>query len=88
MRRFTSSVSPKGQVTIPAEVRRRLRIGPRDRVTFEVEGDDVRLIPGAFTLESAHASVPPLRQPTDDEGFEQRLKDERVAELIREMAGQ
>jgi AbrB family looped-hinge helix DNA binding protein len=61
MRRYTSSVSPKGQVTIPAEVRRRFRIGPRDRVTFEVEGNVVRLVPAEFTLESAHASVPPLR---------------------------
>ncbi|MEA2511623.1 MAG: prlF antitoxin for toxin YhaV toxin [Thermomicrobiales bacterium] len=88
MRRFTSSVSPKGQVTIPAEVRKRLRIGPRDRVTFEVEGDDVRLVPGAFTLETAHASVPPLRRPMDDEELERRLKEERVAEWVGEMAAQ
>jgi AbrB family looped-hinge helix DNA binding protein len=88
MRRFSSSVSPKGQVTIPAEVRKRLRIGPRDRITFEVEGDQVRLVPGAFTLETAHASVPPLRRPMDYEEMEQRVKDERVAVLVREMADQ
>jgi AbrB family looped-hinge helix DNA binding protein len=88
VRSFTSSVSPKGQVTIPAEVRKRLRIGPRDRVTFEVEGDVVRLMPGAFTLETARASIPPLPQHWDDTDLEQRLKDERAAELIREMATQ
>ena len=88
MRRYTSSVSPKGQVTIPVEVRRRLRIGPRDRVTFEVEGDDVRLVPSEYTLESAHASVPPLRHPMTYDELEQRVKDERVAELVREMAAQ
>jgi AbrB family looped-hinge helix DNA binding protein len=88
MRRYSSSVSPKGQVTIPAEVRKRLRIGPRDRITFEVEGDEVRLVPGAFTLETAHASVPPLRWPMDYEEMEQCVKDERVAEFVREMATQ
>ncbi len=88
MRRFSSSVSPKGQVTIPAEVRKRLRIGPRDRVTFEVEDDVVRLVPSTFTLETACASVPPLGQPWDDDDLDQRLKDERVAELLREMATQ
>jgi AbrB family looped-hinge helix DNA binding protein len=88
VRRFTSSVSPKGQITIPAEVRKHLRIGPRDHVTFEVEGDEIRLVPGVFTLETAHASVPRLRQPMGDEELEQRLKDERVAELVREMAAQ
>jgi AbrB family looped-hinge helix DNA binding protein len=88
VRRYTSSVSPKGQVTIPAEVRKRLRIGPRDRVAFEVEGDVIRLVPGTFTLETAHASVPPLRQPWDEDELEQRVKDDRVAELIREMSAQ
>jgi antitoxin PrlF len=85
MKRFTSSVSPKGQVTIPAEVRKRLRISPRDRVTFEVEGDEIRLVPGAFTVKSAHATVPALDPPMTYEEMERRAKEDRVSRLIAEM---
>ncbi len=33
-----SRLTQKGQVTIPAEIRARLGLKPRDRVRFEVEG--------------------------------------------------
>jgi AbrB family looped-hinge helix DNA binding protein len=36
-----SSLSKKGQVTIPKEVRRRLRLGPGDRVVFVIQGDSI-----------------------------------------------
>ena len=32
-----SSVSPKGQVTIPVEIRRLLGVKPKDKVVFRVE---------------------------------------------------
>jgi AbrB family looped-hinge helix DNA binding protein len=34
MSEFTSSVSPKGQVTLPQKFRERLGIKPRDRVVL------------------------------------------------------
>ena len=33
-----SSVTSKGQATIPADIRRELRIEPGDRVSFSIEG--------------------------------------------------
>ncbi len=53
MPRFVSSVSPKGQITIPMEIRKRLGIKSKDKVAFEVEGDTVTLAPVVFTLETA-----------------------------------
>lgn len=53
----SSAVTSKGQVTIPKEVREKLRIKPKDRVTFSVEGDhailhaihgDIRDLKGLF----------------------------------------
>ncbi len=38
MARFVSSVSPKGQITIPSEIRKRFGIKPKDELAFEVEG--------------------------------------------------
>jgi len=39
-----STVSEKGQVTIPRDARKRLKIAPGDRVLFKVEGDKVLLV--------------------------------------------
>ncbi len=36
-------VSEKGQVTIPIQIRRRLRILPETEVEFRVVGDEVRI---------------------------------------------
>lgn len=43
MKQFLSTITSKGQVTIPAEVRRLLRAAPRDKIAFLVEDDQVRL---------------------------------------------
>ena len=43
MKELLSTVTSKGQVTIPAEIRRRLGVSPHDKVAFIVEDDEVRL---------------------------------------------
>ncbi len=40
---FTSSLTRKGQVTIPAEIRRRLGLSTGDRVAFVVSEDKVQI---------------------------------------------
>jgi len=35
----SSTISSKGQITIPQEIRKRLGLAPGDRVEFAVEGD-------------------------------------------------
>jgi AbrB family looped-hinge helix DNA binding protein len=43
VRELTSTVTIKGQVTLPVEIRRFLKIGPRDRVAFVVDDDHVEI---------------------------------------------
>jgi antitoxin PrlF len=43
MRELASTVTRKGQVTIPVEIRRLLNVAPYDRVAFVVEDDRVQL---------------------------------------------
>jgi len=38
----TVTVSDKGQVVIPADIRRRLGIAPGSKLDFEIEGDSIR----------------------------------------------
>lgn len=47
-----STVSSKGQVTLPAQVRKKLRIAPNDRVTIEAVDDTIviRRAPDLFEL--------------------------------------
>ncbi len=45
-----STLTIKGQVTIPRDIRRRLGVGPRDKVAFVVEEDQVRIVPATSVV--------------------------------------
>jgi antitoxin PrlF len=53
-----STVTSKGQTTIPGKVRKALRIKPGDRLEYAVEGDyaTIRVHPGARSLKGALSS--------------------------------
>jgi len=54
---LSSSVTAKGQVTIPAELREKLGIKPGDRVGFVDEGDKVLLQRQETAIESMFGTV-------------------------------
>ncbi|MDE0349597.1 MAG: type II toxin-antitoxin system PrlF family antitoxin [Gammaproteobacteria bacterium] len=84
MNEFTATVTQRSQVTIPAQVRRVLGIGPRDKVAFTIENDTVRLRPAAFTLESVFGSIGPSAQPED---FDRILEEAKEAKALRTIRG-
>ena len=53
-----STITSKGQTTIPEKIRRALRIKPGDRLEYEVEGDraTIRVHPGIRSLKGVLAS--------------------------------
>lgn len=53
-----STVTRKGQTTIPGEIRKALRIQPGDKLQYALEGDAVtiRVHPGTRSLKGALAS--------------------------------
>jgi antitoxin PrlF len=55
---FHSTVTSKGQTTIPGKIRRALRIKPGDRLEYMVEGDHatIRVHPGTRSLKGVLAS--------------------------------
>lgn len=62
-----ASVSAKGQVTIPAEIRKVLGIATPGRVEFVLRDDGVvELRAPAFTLDDVFGSVPPLPGESPD----------------------
>lgn len=87
MRSVTSTITTKGQVTIPAEVRRHLGVGEHDQVVFIIDNDQVRLQPVDFTLETAFGSVESNNTPEDFEILTKRAKEERAQRTVAKLKG-
>lgn len=79
-----SSVSPKGQVTIPLEVRRRWGIKPKDRVAFRVDDGTVTLTPARSPLDESFGAVPPLTQRVSVEEMTEIAAEEHAWEAAHE----
>jgi AbrB family looped-hinge helix DNA binding protein len=60
-----TTVTSKGQVTIPTELRRALNIKPRDRVSFELVDGEIRLRPSKSVVETTYGAVTPTSRPED-----------------------
>lgn len=69
----TSTVTTKGQVTIPVELRKRLGLRPGDQVGFVVEDDGVRLVRRERRIEAAFGICEAKVSVTDDE-IEQAIR--------------
>jgi antitoxin PrlF len=63
MRELETRLTQKGQVTIPAEIRARLGLKPKDVVRFEIEGDAVKLKPATSQLLAGFGAVSPREKP-------------------------
>ncbi len=85
MREFTTTITQRGQVTIPAEVRRVLGVKHRDKVAFTIEDGEVRLAPASFNLESVYGSVKPSKKPEDFHKVSQTAKDAKAEKTAREL---
>jgi antitoxin PrlF len=81
MREIPATITSKGQVTIPAEVRRHLGLRKHDRIAFVIEpGGDVRVkVPCYPTLESLAGAAGSLPQPRPLEEVIAEAREERLA---------
>ena len=87
MKEFLATLTQRGQVTVPAEVRRALRLKPREKVVFTIEDDQVRLVPASYTLESAYGSVTPRNSPEDFDKLIAEALEEHGDRVVAEMRG-
>ena len=80
MREFQTSVTTKGQVTIPVEVRRLLGIKPHDKVAFVVDDGCVRVERPLGVVERtagiAKSDLPPMTPEEERDWLEQAWVDE------------
>ena len=85
MKEMLSSVSPKGQVTIPLEIRQMLGVKPKDKVVFKVENGQVQITPARYTLESIRGSVQPATRTEDFERLIREAKEEHAAKTVAKL---
>ncbi len=82
MTRVTTMTS-KGQVTIPKAVRDELGLKPKDKIRFSVEHGHIVLRKAYPSLAEVVGSLPPLGMPIEEAIAE--AKDERARRLIDKM---
>jgi AbrB family looped-hinge helix DNA binding protein len=83
MREILSTVTSKGQVTIPAEIRKKLQLDKGDKLSFVItdEGSIELRVPTYSTVASLAGAAGSLEQPMDweetlDVAWEERLAEE------------
>ena len=60
----TSTISSKGQTTIPVEIQRQLKIMPGDKLQYFLEPDGrVSLLPKTLTIEDLDGILPKPEKP-------------------------
>jgi AbrB family looped-hinge helix DNA binding protein len=78
MQPLTRTITSKGQVTIPEEIRKIFKLAKDRKVKFIVEDGSIKLIPQKFSLEDNFGALKPINQP---ENFK-KLKKTAWAEKL------
>ncbi len=84
MAEYVSSVTQKGQVTIPAHIRKALKIKARDLVAFDLVDGEVRLRPAKSAVLATYGAVKPLRRPEDFAQLRREFEEGMAEEASQE----
>ena len=79
-----TTVTEKGQVTIPADVRATLGLKPKDKVIFEVEGDVAKMRRAPSKVARWYGSVTPKRRPEDFRALREEFEQGVAEDVTRE----
>ena len=55
---MTGTMTSKGQVTVPVEIRRFLKVGPGDKLLFTRIGNRVEIVPATASVKELKACLP------------------------------
>ena len=84
MQEYETTITEKGQVTIPQELRRLLGLSPRDKVHFQVVNGTVQISKASSKLLAGFGAVTPFQKP---ENFEE-VRKEFEKGVAREVASE
>lgn len=80
MKEIVSTITSKGQVTIPAEVRRHLRVAKKDKILFVLRPDGgVELkVPRYPNVQSLVGAAGSLKEPLEWHEMRDLAREERI----------
>ena len=90
MRELVASVTAKGQVTIPREIRAHLKLATPDKIAFVIDdAGNVQLRPAEPEWEDFCGSIPPVpgRETLDFRDYAEEAMQAEADEIVREMGG-
>jgi antitoxin PrlF len=88
MREFNATLTSKGQLTLPAEVRRELGVDKSDKVTFVIRDDgEILLRPAKLTIADLYGILPPLpgRETVDFDDWIYEAQQEMADKALRDI---
>jgi len=84
MKELETTLTQKGQVTIPLEIRSRLGLKPRDKVVFELEGEVATIRRAPSKVLKWYGSVTPKQMPEDFRKIRDEFEEAVAEEVDRE----
>jgi AbrB family looped-hinge helix DNA binding protein len=82
---YVRTVTSKGQVTIPSEVRDALGVKPNSQVVVSLQGGKVVIEPVAMTLEEVFGSVKPINRPENFKVLREAALEEKAEKVINKL---
>ena len=79
-----TSVTSKGQVTIPKAIRDEFGVRPSDKMHFYVEDGEIKLKKAFPSLREIAGSIPPCNVPLEE--WDDIIADERAQEYLEQLA--
>ena len=76
---LTATMSSKGQVVIPSDVRKRLGLTQGSVLRFRVEDDGVRLLPAAGDVRRLKGRLPTPAQPVSVDDMNTAVAERRAS---------
>lgn len=84
MGEYVTTVTQKGQVTIPGALRKALKIKPKDKVAFTLVDGEVHLRPMTSRLLAGYGAVKPPSKPIDFKKLRREIEEEIAEEVMKE----
>ncbi|MGD8801492.1 MAG: AbrB/MazE/SpoVT family DNA-binding domain-containing protein [Desulfobacterales bacterium] len=75
------TITPKGQVTIPAEIREKMKLKPGDKITYEDTAAGILLRPSKMDMMDDFGFLQGLKKPADLETIRKSVRKE-IAEKM------
>ena len=83
MQEITRAVGAKGQVTLPAAVRKALGLNGNGRITFVIDSGNVRIKSAQELLAESYQSIPALKRPLTLKQMREIAIEEHVQRAAR-----